>query len=296
MIDTPSVDWLALSPTLALLAVAGGDAARCRARTAGGRAGVLDRRLRRGLRRVRGAGRLGLRPLARADGGRGRVDDPRPARRAGGDPDRARRARGRAALGGRRAPLARRRVLRAPRRRERRDGLLRLRGEPDDDVPGARVVLDRSLRAVRARHAPARVARGGPQVPHHRELRLGDPAVRLRARLRCDRRARVHGDPRGDGSRRSALRDRDGDDPRGARVQGLRRAVPHVDAGRVPGRADHGDGLHVRRDEDRRPRAHAPGSRHGVPGAGRDLVGRGRGARRLLARDRQLRRDRPART
>ena len=39
---------------------------------------------------------------------------------------------------------------------------------------------------------------------------------------------------------------------------------------------------------------HAPDPRHRVPRAGRDLDGRGRGARRLLARDRQPRRDRAA--
>ena len=44
------------------------------------------------------------------------------------------------------------------------------------------------------------------------------------------------------------------DDPRRARLQGLGRAVPHVDAGRLRGRADAGDGVHGRGDEDRRAR------------------------------------------
>ena len=56
------------------------------------------------------------------------------------------------------------------------------------------------------------------------------------------------------------------DDHRRARVQGLGGAVPHVDAGRLPGRADTGDGVHVVGDEDRGarrhlPRAHRPRSR-----------------------------------
>ena len=81
-----------------------------------------------------------------------------------------------------------------------------------------------------------------------------------------------------------------GDDHRRARVQGVRRAVPHVDARRLRGRADAGDRLHVGRDEGGRPRRDAADPRDGVPGAVRDLVDRDRGARRDLARDRQLRR------
>ena len=88
VIDTPSVDWLALSPTLALLAVAGitllGAVLVPRASERAFSVAVSVA----GLRGVGGAGRLGLRPLARAVGGRGRVDDARPARRARGDPDR----------------------------------------------------------------------------------------------------------------------------------------------------------------------------------------------------------------
>ena len=48
------------------------------------------------------------------------------------------------------------------------------------------------------------------------------------------------------------------DDHRRARVQGLGGAVPHVDARRLPGRADAGDGVHVVGDEDRRARRHLP--------------------------------------
>ena len=102
----------------------------------------------------------------------------------------------RARLLGRPAPRPRRRVLRAARRRRWRDGVLRLRREPDDAVPRARVVLDLALHPRRARHAPEGVARGRAQVPDRRQLRLGDPAVRLGADLRRHRRARLQRDPR----------------------------------------------------------------------------------------------------
>ena len=164
------------------------------------------------------------------------------------------------------------------------------RREPDDAVPRARVVLDLALHPGRARHAPQGVARGGAEVPDRRKLRLGDPAVRLGADLRRHRRARLQRDPHRDGRRRLALRRGDGDDHRRARVQGVCRAVPHVDARRLRGRAHAGDRLHVGRDEGRRARRDAADPRDGVPGAVRDLVDRDRRARRDLARDRQLRR------
>ena len=80
------------------------------------------------------------------------------------------------------------------------------------------------------------------------------------------------------GRRRPDLRRRDGDDHRGPRVQGLGGAVPHVDAGRLRGRADARDRVHVGRDEGGRARRHAPRPRDGVPRAGGDLVDRGRRA------------------
>ena len=54
---------------------------------------------------------------------------------------------------------------------------------------------------------------------------------------------------RATGSRRGA-----GDDPRRAGLQGVRGALPHVDARRLPGLADRGDGVHVGGDEDGRAR------------------------------------------
>ena len=56
------------------------------------------------------------------------------------------------------------------------------------------------------------------------------------------------------------------------------------------GAPDARDRLHVGRDEGRRPRRDAADPRDGVPGAVRDLVDRDRRARRDLARDRQPRR------
>ena len=76
-------------------------------------------------------------------------------------------------------------------------------------------------------------------------------------------------DSRGDRRRRLAVRRGDGDDHRRARVQGLGRAVPHVDAGRLRGRADAGDGVHVGRDEGRCARRDVAGARDRVPRAGR---------------------------
>src|SRR5207248_136824 len=73
------------------------------------------------------------------------------------------------------------------------------------------------------------------------------------ALVRPDRRSRPH-------ARRDARR-RPRDGHLRPRLQVERRAVPHVDAGRVPGRADAGDGVHGVRDEDRRARRHLPRAR-----------------------------------
>ena len=291
-ITTPHVDWLALSPALALLAAAAICLLGAVLVPVARPSHLLGRDRGRRLHHVRRPRRGRLRPLPAADAADRRVDEPRPSGRPHPGARRRLRTRGRARLLGRQAPRPRRRVLRAARRCRRRDGVLRLRREPDDPVPRARVVLDLALHPGRARHAPQGVARGGAEVPDRRQLRLGDPAVRLGADLRRHRRARLQCDPHGDRRGRLALRRRDGDDHRGARVQGLRRPVPHVDARRLRGRADPRDGVHVGRDEGRRPRRDAADPRDGVPGAVRDLVDRDRRARRDLARDRQLRRPR----
>ena len=57
---------------------------------------------------------------------------------------------------GERRARPRRRVLRAARRRRRGHGLLRQAGEPDDALPRPRVVLDLALHPLRDRHATAR--------------------------------------------------------------------------------------------------------------------------------------------
>ena len=65
----------------------------------------------------------------------------------------------------------------------------------------------------------------------------------------------------------------------GPRLQGLGGAVPHVDAGRLRGRADVGDGVHGRGDEGGGARPDAADPRRRLPGAGAPLDDRDRGAR-----------------
>ena len=186
MIVKPHVDWFALAPSLALLGASGlllmvavfvppAAAARRRPRSlafagfvaSGIWAAFLDDR------------------SPTRDRARPRRDVARPVGRArAGDPRRVGCRRGAPLVRRADARRARRRVLRAPHRGGRRHGVLRAGREPDDAVPRARVVLDRALRADGDRHRPRRVARGGAQVPRHRRRRLGDAALRLRARLR----------------------------------------------------------------------------------------------------------------
>ena len=56
--------------------------------------------------------------------------------------------------------------------------LLRRRLEPDDALPRSRVVLDLALHPLRRRGGAPAFARGRPEVPDRRELRLGDPPLR----------------------------------------------------------------------------------------------------------------------
>ena len=167
MIDTPSVDWLALSPTIALLAAAG--VALLSA--------LLPAWMRKAGRRYRGVRRLRRRGRPRRlvfDESstpevllEGTMVRDQLAAHGAGDPRRDRRGRRARVLG--RAPAREpRRVLRAPRDGRRRDGVLRRRREPHDALPRARVVLAVPVHPRRHRLRARDVARGGPQVPHRR--------------------------------------------------------------------------------------------------------------------------------
>ena len=272
MIHTPHVDWFAISTILVLLgasfvallgAVLVPDRhARAFAATVSslGFAGGLvtsiwlyvDER-RRPSRRL---GRLLPRPLDDALADHPLRDRPRDhARRRRADRARARRAH--------------LRVLLASARVDGRHGVLRRLREPDGDVPRARVVLDRALRHVRDRLRRRGLARGRAEVPDHRLVRLGGAALRVGARLRRYRahrlrarsRSRRRAGPRG----RRAARARPRDDHRRPRLQVFGGAVPHVDARRLRGRADDGDGVHVGGDEGRGVRARLPRVADGVP-------------------------------
>ena len=145
-------------------------------------------------------------------------------------------------------------------------GVLRRLGEPDGDVPRARVVLDRALRHVRDRLRRRGLARGRAEVPDHRLVRLGCAALRLGARLRRDGADRLRARSPQPSARTGLARDaharaRPRDDHRRPRLQVFGGAVPHVDARRVRGRADDGDGVHVGGDEGRRVRARVPRAR-----------------------------------
>ena len=185
------------------------------------------------LWRLRRRGRArdrNLRPLADRRDAHRRLDEPRPARRTRAAHPRRDRRRDRLRLLGRAATRWSGRVLRTRDRCGRRHGLLRERGEPDDAVPGARVVLALPLCPRRHRHRPGDLARGRPEVRDRGRLRLGGAALRLGARLRGDRQARLLGDRGGERVERRVPRRGLGDDPRRAHVQDLGGALPHVDA------------------------------------------------------------------
>ena len=82
---------------------------------------------------------------------------------------------------------------------------------------------------------------------------------------------------------------------RRARLQGRGGAVPHVDARRVPGRADAGHRVHGVGHQGRRLRRAAARVRHRVPAVPRRLAAGGVGARRAHAGRRQHRRRAPDR-
>ena len=193
-IATPSVDWYALAPLLVLLAGSGVcvlaavllpeswklpagavTAVGCFVGAAVTAAVPLRRQRAAGEHRRRRGGARPAGLLLRLPHLRDRP--------AGGG--------GRRETRPRKAP---RRVLRAPARCSRGDGVPRHRDEPHDALPRPRVVLDRALRPLRVRRRREGLARGRPEVPRRRRLRLGRAAVRVGVRLRGDRRARVLGD------------------------------------------------------------------------------------------------------
>ena len=195
MIDTPTVDWLALSPDARAARRGRSRAAR---RALAARVDAQGRR-RSGRRSSASSSprprRLGVRRQRDAGGPARRLDGPRPARRA-----RAGHARRSpeppsssppGASAGARTTASTTRCSRPP---ERGWPSSSERREPDDAVPRARVVLALPLHPRRARHRLARLARGGPEVPHRRRLRVGGAPLRLRARLRRDGRARLRRD------------------------------------------------------------------------------------------------------
>ena len=169
MIDTPSVDWLALSPTLALLA-ASAVALLGAVIVPGPRSAVLGRRL---ASRVRDVGRACCVVFDRSPEPSAVVVESMTRDRLGAAAVLV------AVVGlavvlvsagdGRRSHVGE--YYASP--RPRPGWCSSPRREPDDDVPRARVVLDRAVHPLRARHAPARVARGRAQVPHRRSFGSG---------------------------------------------------------------------------------------------------------------------------
>ena len=142
--------------------------------------------------------------------------------------------------------------------RARRDDDLRRGERPADDVHRARGAQPAAVPDVRARPAaPAAVAGGGGQVLPARRVRLGVLPLRARADLRVrglgaahrhrDRVGRLGAVGHAAVRRARAARRRPA-------VQGLGRPVPHLDPGRLPGRADPGHGVHGRLHQGRRVR------------------------------------------
>ena len=155
--------------------------------------------------------------------------------------------------------------------------------EPGDPLPRARAAVDLAVRAVRQRAAARALAGVGAEVPRHRLGRVGHPAVRPRADLRRHRVDGLRRHRRGAQGKRGvgpAAADRRRTGRRRARLQGVRRPLPSVDAGRVRGRPHPDHGLHGGGHEGGRVR-HLPAPvRHR---ADRRLAGLGAGAGRDLA-------------
>ena len=291
-LSTPPIDWFALSPALALLA-AGGVNLLCAVLVPRG-----DRRIVTSVVCALGfAGALvaGALLFAHSADGHGVIADAIQRDRLGALTTMIIAGSGVLAVGdvvrGADERRPHRRVLRAARLGRRGDGLPQHRELAADALPRARVVLDQPLHPLRDRPRADRLARGRAQVPDRRRLRLGDAALRLGARLRRDRAARVPRDragrPAAGPEPRRAARARARADDRRARLQGLGSAVPHVDAGRLRGRADAGDRVHVGRDEGGRARRDAARAHDRLPAGGAPLDDRDRRDRLHLARGRQ---------
>ena len=107
--------------------------------------------------------------------------------------------------------------------------------QPRHAVHRLRAAVDPALRAVRDRAAARALARVGPQVPDHRLARLGGAALRARAALRRDGLDGLRQDRGGRRrrARRPAVLDLARADRHRPRLQGVGRAVPPVDAGRL---------------------------------------------------------------
>ena len=141
--------------------------------------------------------------------------------------------------------------------RHRRHDAVRRAQRPADHVRRARGAQPAAVPDQRAGPpAPAALAGGGGQVLPARRLRLGLLPLRPGAGLRRHRQRPPARHPRGRPRRgqRHPARARARAAHRRPAVQGQRRAVPHLDAGRLPGGADPGHRLHGGLHEGRRVR------------------------------------------
>ena len=148
---------------------------------------------------------------------------------------------------------------------DHRHGHADLGGRPDRALSRPRADEPRALRGrgVEPRQRP--LDRGGPEVFRARRAVVRHAALRLLADLRLHRHrlVRRHRQGRRAGRHRAHLRPRV--PVRGLLLQGLRGAVPHVDARRLRGRADAGHRVLRRRAEDRRDGDLRPRHHHRVP-------------------------------
>ena len=134
-----------------------------------------------------------------------------------------------------------------------RHGHADLGRRPDRALSRARADEPRALRGRRLEPRFRAVDRSRPEVFRARRAVVRHAALRLLADLRLHRQRVVRRHRQGVGAGRHRADLRPGVPVRGLLLQGLRGAVPHVDAGRLRGRADAGDGV-LRRRARRSPR------------------------------------------